>query len=93
MKRSSRGQLVFDKKYRVSFRRVTLETHVSTALIVLFGFSIVTIVFFAFCWQQQQGTTYDQKLVHLDLKLWRSFKWIFVVADIAKPIIGADILR
>ena len=29
----------------------------------------------------------------LDLKLKRPFKWVFIVADVGKPIIGADFLR
>ena len=36
--------------------------------------------------------TYGEKLMVLDLKLRTTFKWIFVIADIEKPIIGADFL-
>lgn len=38
-------------------------------------------------------STYGTKLMCLDLKLRRVFKWIFIVADVAKPIIGADFLN
>lgn len=37
--------------------------------------------------------TYGNKLLLLDLKLRRAFKWIFIIADVAKPIIGADFLN
>jgi hypothetical protein len=36
--------------------------------------------------------TYGTKFPPLDLKLRRSFKWVFIVADVSKPIIGADFL-
>ncbi|VUZ54496.1 unnamed protein product [Hymenolepis diminuta] len=34
--------------------------------------------------------TYGQKSVTLDLGLRRTFRWIFIIADVSKPIIGAD---
>lgn len=37
--------------------------------------------------------TYGEKLKTLNLGLRRNFKWIFNIADVAKPIIGADFLR
>jgi len=36
--------------------------------------------------------TYGQKTLTLNLGLRRNFTWQFVIADIAKPIIGADFL-
>uniref|UniRef100_A0A0R3SZK2 Peptidase A2 domain-containing protein n=1 Tax=Hymenolepis diminuta TaxID=6216 RepID=A0A0R3SZK2_HYMDI len=36
--------------------------------------------------------TYGQKSVTLDLGLRRTFRWIFTIADVSKPIIGADLL-
>jgi len=36
--------------------------------------------------------TYGQKTLTLNLGLRRPFTWQFVIADIAKPIIGADFL-
>ncbi|VDL65111.1 unnamed protein product, partial [Hymenolepis diminuta] len=36
--------------------------------------------------------TYGQKSVTLDLGLRRTFSWIFTIADVSKPIIGADFL-
>lgn len=37
--------------------------------------------------------TYGTKHLFLDLKLRRQFRWEFVVADVDKPIIGADFLN
>ncbi|VUZ50495.1 unnamed protein product [Hymenolepis diminuta] len=36
--------------------------------------------------------TYGQKSVTLDLGLRRTFRWIFTIADVSKPIIGANFL-
>ena len=36
--------------------------------------------------------TYGQRLLTLDFGLRRPFSWKFVVADVSKPIIGADLL-
>ncbi|VUZ42146.1 unnamed protein product [Hymenolepis diminuta] len=36
--------------------------------------------------------TYGQKSVTLDLGLRRTFRWIFTIADVCKPIIDADFL-
>lgn len=33
------------------------------------------------------------KLVTVDLSLRRKFQWLFVIADVSRPIIGADILQ
>ncbi|VUZ44859.1 unnamed protein product [Hymenolepis diminuta] len=35
---------------------------------------------------------YDQKSVTLDLGLRRTFRWIFIIADVPKRIIGVDFL-
>lgn len=37
--------------------------------------------------------TYGEKTLELDLNLRRPFKWKFIVADVSKPIIGADFLN
>lgn len=37
-------------------------------------------------------STYGTKLLCLDLNLRRTFKWVFIVSDVNKPIIGADFL-
>ena len=37
--------------------------------------------------------TYGKRSLTLDLNLRRSFQWVFVIADIAMPILGADFLR
>ena len=38
-------------------------------------------------------STYSFRIFELDLGLRRAFTWKFVVADVAKPIIGADFLN
>lgn len=38
-------------------------------------------------------STYGTKTLELDLNLRRPFKWTFVVADVGKPILGADFLK
>ena len=38
-------------------------------------------------------STYGTRSLTLDLGLRRSFRWIFIVADVATPILGADFLR
>ena len=38
-------------------------------------------------------TTYGKRSLTLNLGLRRNFQWIFLVADVQKPIIGADFLR
>ena len=40
-----------------------------------------------------QIQTFGEKLMLLDLHLRRPYKWVFVIADVAKPIIGADFLK
>lgn len=37
--------------------------------------------------------TYGQRLLTLNLGLRREFQWSFLIADVTKPIIGADFLR
>ncbi len=37
--------------------------------------------------------TFGQKFMVVDLKLRRTFKWVFILADVEKPIIGADFLE
>ncbi|GBM73896.1 hypothetical protein AVEN_40156-1 [Araneus ventricosus] len=37
--------------------------------------------------------TYGSKMVTLSLNLRRAFKWPFVIANVTKPIIGADFLK
>ena len=37
--------------------------------------------------------TYDTKLIALNLGLCRSFKWVFIIADVQYPIIGIDFLQ
>ena len=37
--------------------------------------------------------TFGQKSLTLDLGLRRSFPWIFVVADVGRPLLGADFLH
>ena len=37
--------------------------------------------------------TYGLKMVQVDLGLRRDFKWIFVVAEVEAPILGADFLK
>ena len=38
-------------------------------------------------------TTYGKRSLTLNLGLRRNFQWIFLVADVKKPIIGSDFLR
>ena len=38
-------------------------------------------------------STYGTRSLTLNLGLRRSFPWIFIIADVQKPIIGADFLR
>ena len=38
-------------------------------------------------------TTYGTRSLTLDLGLRRTFRWIFIIADVEKPILGADFLR
>ena len=37
--------------------------------------------------------TYGKRSLTLDLGLRRTFRWIFVVANVQRPILGADFLR
>ena len=37
--------------------------------------------------------TYGKRSFTLDLGLRRSFRWVFVIADVERPILGADFLR
>ena len=37
--------------------------------------------------------TYSRRSITLDLGLQRTFRWVFVVADVKNPILGADFLR
>ena len=37
--------------------------------------------------------TYGKRSLTLDLGLRRTFRWIFIVADVSKPILGADFLQ
>ena len=37
--------------------------------------------------------TYGKQLINLDLGLRRRFKWNFIIAEVSKPIIGADFLK
>ena len=37
--------------------------------------------------------TYAKRSLNLNLGLRREFSWIFIVADVHKPILGADFLR
>ena len=37
--------------------------------------------------------TYSTKLIALNLGLRRSFKWVFIIADVQYPIIGIDFLQ
>lgn len=37
--------------------------------------------------------TYGKRLLSLDIGLRRQFKWLFTVADVSHPIIGADFLQ
>ena len=38
-------------------------------------------------------TTYGNQLLTLDLGLHRSFRWIFVIADVQTSILGVDFLQ
>ncbi|XP_045453892.1 uncharacterized protein K02A2.6-like [Melitaea cinxia] len=38
-------------------------------------------------------STYGEKTLELDLSLRRPYKWKFIVADVSKPILGADFLK
>lgn len=38
-------------------------------------------------------STYGEKTLTLDFKLRRPYKWKFIVADVSKPILGADFLN
>ena len=38
-------------------------------------------------------TTYDSRSLTLNLGLRRTFRWIFIIADVQHPILGADFLR
>ena len=38
-------------------------------------------------------TTYGSQSITLDLSLRRTYRWIFVIADVAMPILGADFLQ
>ncbi len=49
-----------------------------------------------FCLQAVNRTdiaTYGQRSLSLDLGLRRTFRWVFVIADVNQPILGADFLR
>ena len=38
-------------------------------------------------------TTYGNRLLSLNIGLCRTFQWVFIIADVKNPIIGADFLR
>ena len=38
-------------------------------------------------------TTYGKRSLTLDLGLRRTFRWVFIIADVKHPILGADFLR
>ena len=38
-------------------------------------------------------TTYGNKLLTLNIGLRRTFQWVFIIAAVKNPIIGADFLR
>ena len=38
-------------------------------------------------------TTYGNRLLTLNIGLRRTFQWVFIIADVKNPIIGADFLR
>ena len=38
-------------------------------------------------------STYGKRSLTLNLGLRRSLPWIFIIADVQKPILGADFLR
>ena len=49
-----------------------------------------------FCLQAVNQTdiaTYGLRSLSLDLGLRRNFRWVFVIADVKQPILGADFLR
>ena len=37
--------------------------------------------------------TYGNQLLTLNIGLRRTFQWVFIIADVKNPIIGADFLR
>ena len=37
--------------------------------------------------------TYGTRSLTLDLGLQRAFRWVFIIADVSKPILGADFLK
>jgi hypothetical protein len=37
--------------------------------------------------------TYGEKTLEIDLYLRRPYKWKFIIADVSKPILGADFLK
>ena len=37
--------------------------------------------------------TYGKRSLNLNLGLWRTFRWVFIVANVQSPILGADFLR
>ena len=37
--------------------------------------------------------TYGTRSLTLDIGLRRTFRWVFIVADVSKPILGADFLK
>ena len=37
--------------------------------------------------------TYGQRFLNLDLGLRRAYKWLFIVADVPEPILGADFIE
>ena len=37
--------------------------------------------------------TYGTRSLTLDLGLRRTFRWVFIIADVSKPILGADFLK
>ena len=37
--------------------------------------------------------TYGDRLLTINIGLWQTFQWIFIVVDVIKPILGAEFLR
>ena len=41
----------------------------------------------------QTITTYGEKSMTIDIGLRREYKWIYIIADVPLPILGADFLK
>lgn len=79
-----------DKKTNLMF---LIDTGANISVIPRRGTKLKRTKFNLYAANNTMIPTYGEKMLELDLNLRRSFKWKFTIADVSKPIIGADFLK